>query len=102
MDSLFEIDEYGGYRYNDPDTSKEAALSVNATRLEELFLGVLARHPDGRTSHQVADALNIPLVSISPRTAPLVRKGKIYKAGERAGENGRMRTVWKLKEPSAQ
>lgn len=91
---LFQVDEHGAYRVRDPDTSKEAALSVKVSRLEQLFLEQLAKHQDiGLTAFQVSILCDVPLNSISPRTAPLKRKGKIYDSGER--RDGRI--VWKLR-----
>lgn len=91
---LFQVDEHGAYRCSDPDTSKEAALAVKVSRLEQLFIEQLTIHREiGLTAFQVALLCDVPLNSISPRTAPLKRKGKIYDSGER--RDGKI--VWKLR-----
>lgn len=90
---LFQVDEHGAYRYSDPETSKEAALAVKVNRLEQLFVEQLAKYPEGLTAFQVSILCDVPLNSISPRTAPLKRKGKIYDSGER--RDGKI--VWKLR-----
>ena len=41
------------YRRGDPDTSREAAEKVPATRLEKMVLDVIARFPQGVISDDV-------------------------------------------------
>lgn len=96
---LFNGPSPGAYRGPDPDTSVEAAYSVDATRLEALVVEALRRHPGGLTSHEMADELQLSLVTVSPRFAPLVRKKKVIDSGEkRAGGNGRRSIVWCLRQ----
>ena len=78
-------------RRTDPETSHEAAASVDTNALESLVLDELRGAVEGLTSHQVADRTGESLVSVSPRMAPLERKGLI----ERAGKRGR-RTIWRI------
>ena len=95
MDDLFE--GIGAYRWDDPDTSIEAAGSIDATRLEGIVLATLARHPAGLTSEEIADDNGIRIASITPRMAPLVRKELIVRTDEkRPGVSGRDRYVYKL------
>jgi len=42
------------------------------------------------TSHELAERLGLSLVTVSPRLAPLRRKGLVVEAGRRDG-----RTVWR-------
>jgi len=80
----------GAYRKTDPDTSKEAAPDVS--RLEGEVYAILRMRPS--TAEEVAVFLSKPLQSITPRIAPLVRKGFIYDTGERRpGASGRSRMV---------
>lgn len=76
-------------RRTDPATSHEAAASVDTTTLERLVLNALDTWGP-MTMHQVATALRLDLVTVSPRFAPLRRKGLI----ESIGRDGR-RTVWR-------
>lgn len=98
MSDLF--DGIGAYRWSDPDTSKEAAESVDVNRLEGIVLATLARYPDGLTSEQIAVKNGIALGSITPRMAPLKRKEKVIRTDEtRPGAGGSQRYVWKLAPP---
>lgn len=82
-------------RTNDPDTSKEAALVVDTSKLEALVYEVIARYPDGCIADDVERELNyLRSHSITPRFKPLIRKGFIYDTGERrkaaSGRNQRI------------
>lgn len=92
-----ETFEPGAARHTDPDTSHEAAASVNATKLEAKVLVSLGAAKDGLTSSESAGVLNIPVWSISPRFKPLASKGLIHDTGmRRKGPSGRKRIVWKI------
>jgi hypothetical protein len=88
----------GAARHTDPPTSKAAAKSVDATDLEGLVINWLRKQPVtvGATAEEMAAGLQMPLNTISPRTAPLQRKKLIYDSGEkRKGVSGRSSIVWK-------
>lgn len=88
--------ERGAARNTDPQTSHEAAASVDATRLEAKVLAAINVAIDGLTSTEAAQVLNIPPWSISPRFRPLARKGLIHDTGmTRIGATGRRHIVWK-------
>ena len=75
-------------RASDPETSKDSARKVSRSTLEAVVLGVIrARGPI--TSHEIADYLEVPLVAVSPRIAPLRRKGLVKGGAIRDG-----RTEW--------
>ena len=84
-------------RATDPSTSHEAAASVNATRLESIILDKLKRYPSpGATTHELAQALGLELVSISPRMKPLKDKGLVCDTGFRVrGISGRRQIIWR-------
>lgn len=83
-------------RATDPETSHAAAASVEPTELELLVLAALGVRPRGCTSSELSDFLGIERVSVSPRLAPLARKGLIEASGERRrGPSGRSQIVWK-------
>lgn len=89
--------ETGAARNTDPQTSHEAAASVDATRLEAKVVGAIGAAADGLTITETAEILNISPWSISPRFKPLVRKGLIHDSGEkRVGATGRKHIVWKV------
>ena len=81
------------YRRGDPDTSREAAEKVPATRLEKMVLDVIARFPEGVISDDVrricAEEFNVTSYSsITARYKALEEKGLIEFNGKRAGKSG--------------
>ena len=102
--SLFD---YGNARHTDPETSKAAAKSINATKLEQLVLDVLSQHGP-LTPEEVTKALDRPIDSITPRFRPLLDKNMIVELrgadGEcvtRPGSSGRQRQVYALQSDHA-
>src|SRR4029434_9747128 len=91
-------------RGSDPDTSYDAAHHVRGARanhLEGLVVQALRLRPGGRTSHELVEITNIDWNTITPRIAPLVRKGIVYDTGRRRkGPAGRVCIVWDLIEKS--
>lgn len=88
-------EEFGLARNTDPDTSHDAAHSFDAAELELIVWNTLYQWGP-MTSEQVAEFLNINLVSISPRFRPLVNKGAIIDTGEkRRNRSGRSAILWK-------
>jgi hypothetical protein len=87
-------------RNTDPDTSHEAAKSMEgeqATKREAQVLAVLKQYPNGLTSHGICKMSGLSWNTATPRIAPLVRKGFVYDSGERRQDTGTRRAciVWK-------
>lgn len=76
-------------RHSDPATSKAAAKRVKGVTLESLVLKALEFR--NMTGKEIAVHTGVPLNSVTPRLAPLRRKGLIYAYAGRGGE-----TVWKI------
>jgi hypothetical protein len=71
-------------RTTDPDTSMDAAEKVDSTKLEQQVYEVIAKYPDGCIAEEVMSHFpNHGIQTISPRYAPLIRKGFIEDTGER-------------------
>ena len=97
-------------RKTDPETSHIAAELVDAARLEGLVLDAIREcrldfNPHGMHCDEIWRAVrmmnpgeDIPLQSITPRIAPLKRKGLIVVVGRRLGDKGRPRDVLDLAE----
>ncbi len=81
-------------RNTDPETSHAAAHETNAQRLEKIVLEYLATHGPSNTK-EIAAGTETRLVSISPRMAPLKRKGLVRLTGERRDRA----QVWELRAP---
>jgi Fic family protein len=92
----------GRFRNNDPDTSREAAMKLDATRLQQIVLNTLGQFPSGLTAHEVADITGIALVTISPRMKPLEEKGAVERVGKRVPQGyTRKQTVWCIRKEAA-
>jgi hypothetical protein len=87
-------------RTNDPDTSHAAANSVDTSQLESMVYEVISKYPDGCIADDVERELaNLRSHSITPRFAPLMRKGFIFDTGERRmASSGRSQRVVKVTE----
>ena len=98
MDRFFGTEPKMMVRTTDPDTSMEAAEKVDSTKLEQLVYEVIAKHPDGCTSEELmAHFPNHGVQTISPRFAPLIRKGFIEDTGERRrSSTGRSQRVMRV------
>ena len=85
-------------RTEDADTSHQAAEKIDSTKLEQMVYEVIAKHPNGCTSDEIMKYFpGHGVQTISPRYAPLLRKGYIYDTGERKqGSSGRSQRVMKI------
>ncbi len=86
---------YALARNDDPDTSHEAAASINTTRIERIVLEAFWKSPGGLIAEEVALLTRLPLNTVTPRIAPLVRKGYIIPIGKRKSSSGRNQRVHK-------
>lgn len=95
--NLFDNPPVGRARLADPDTSKAAAKTVTAESLEAIVLSCLRKHPEGLTTHELAEHTGLSLVTVSPRMAPLRKKNLVRDSGERRATGTRSKAiVWKL------
>ena len=84
MERFFGTAPFKLVRTTDPDTSMDAAEKVDSTTLEQQVYEVIAKHPDGCIAEEVMSHFpNHGVQTISPRFAPLLRKGLIEDTGER-------------------
>lgn len=98
FDQIFGTNPKMMVRSSDPETSHQAAASVDSTHLEMLVYEVIAKHPNGCTSDEImAYFPDRGVQTISPRYAPLIRKGFIEDSGERRkGNLGKSQRVLKV------
>ena len=82
----------------DPKTSLAAAHSMkgkNASSIAKKVAAAVSNSEDGLTSSQIQQITGIKHESLTPRLAPLRRKGIIADSGKRRlGESGREQIVW--------
>jgi hypothetical protein len=83
-------------RASDPQTSHDAAASLQSTELEFRVLDALVTgFANGATSIQLAEHLHMAPWSVSPRMRPLCEKGFVMDSGRRlTGTSGRKSIVW--------
>ena len=98
FDRIFGTSPKELVRTTDPDTSHQAAVSVDTSKLEALVYEVIAKHPEGCIADDVEHELAyLRSHSVTPRFAPLIRKGFIYDTGERRkASSGRSQRVMKV------
>jgi len=97
-------EEHGAARRNDPETSHEAAESLDTTRLQGIVLDALREARHGLITHEIAHRTGISWGTITPRMKPLVKKKLVYDTGRRRSWYGspgnpastRMSIVWQL------
>jgi len=84
-------------RTTDPDTSHEAAATVDTTRLEALVYKAICKYKDGCIADDIErDLAYLRSNTITPRFATLIRKGFIVDTGERRiAASGRSQRVVK-------
>jgi hypothetical protein len=88
-------------RHTDPDTSHESAASINASRIEMIVLEEFKGAAKGLTADELAKRLpGLPLNTITPRIAPLVRKGYLMPTGRRKASSGRSQRVLEYVDPA--
>lgn len=82
-------------RHSDPSTSHDAARSLSTTHLEDLvFDAVRDSGSVGVTLDDLVQITNLEKVTVSPRLAPLERKGLVFRQGKRPGHSSRQQTIW--------
>lgn len=89
-------------RVSDPDTSREAALSIDTSRMEAMVLEAIAQFPEGCIADDLKAMFpHIRRHSLMPRIAPLLRCGAIIDTGERrmAASGRNQRVVKFIPEP---
>ena len=84
MERFFGTEPFKMVRKDDPETSMDAAEKVDSTTLERQVYEVIAKYPDGCIAEEVMSHFpNHGVQTISPRFAPLLRKGLIQDTGKR-------------------
>ena len=99
MSDLFYTPPHELHRTTDPDTSAEAANSIDPTKSEKRCYSLCAESGEkGITNSEAAAALNKLPNATSPRWRPLARKNLIVDSGERRKSlvTNRREIVWKI------
>jgi len=98
MHTIFGTDPKYLARTDDPDTSHEAAESVDTTALEALVYSAIYMHPNGCIQDDILVMYpNKPYSSITARFRALLDKRLIEDTGQRRkGRSGRNQRVVKI------
>ena len=88
-------------RRTDPDTSRDAANSIDVTILERVVYEAFCRYTGGCIADDIVQALPYMRAhTIIPRFAPLLRKGLLVDTGERRRSiSGRYQRVMEAVRP---
>jgi len=85
-------------RNTDPQTSHDAAATVDLAPLQEAVVSVLDRRGvTGATTLEIANSTGLPRVSVSPRMKPLEGAGLVFRTSRRRGGG----VVWVSKKGAA-
>lgn len=88
-------------RRDGPETSKEAAASINTSHLEQIVLGAIMMHTEGATQDDVLQTLShrgYAYSSVTARFRSLLDKKLVLDTGEkRKGKSGRSQRVLKVR-----
>ena len=93
---MYENEEHGGAREQDPDTSHDAARKVRPLALQIRIVKILEYVGHGLITHEMADLEKIVFHgqkphgwgSFSPRIKKMVEKGLLYDTGEKRKDRG--------------
>jgi len=83
----------GAVRRSDPETSREAAQSIDANSIEGRVYQYLIDHGPAILD-DLASGMKLDKVTVSPRLKPLERAGMVVRGQTRPGRSGRPQTTW--------
>jgi DNA-binding MarR family transcriptional regulator len=84
----------GAVRHDDPETSKEAAQSIDAGSLEGRVHQYLLDH-GASILDEICKGMKLDKVTVSPRLRPLEKAGLVTRDGSRPGFSLRPQTIWR-------
>ena len=83
-------DDEGGYRRDDPPTSKKAARGIRVGPIMRKILNALSHINHPLNGWEASCHLNLPTITVVPRLAPMRRLGLITETGTRPGPPPKM------------
>ena len=95
---IFGTNPFKLFRPNDPETSREAAETVDTTKLEKMVYEAIKQYgKEGCISDQVLDKFpSYPYSSVTARYKALIDKNLVFVDGTREGRSGRKQRVMKV------
>lgn len=98
MDKFFGSPVFKLHRKDSPETSIDAAQTLDTKKMESLVYEAIKGFPDGCISDEILEMYpNYPYSSITARYKSLLDKGFIEITGTREGRSGRKQRVMKCK-----
>jgi hypothetical protein len=96
MDRFFGSPAFKLHRKDSPETSVDAAHSVDTKKLENMVYEAIKGFPDGCISDQILEMYpDYPYSSITARYRSLLDKGYIEIIGTRVGRSGKKQRIMK-------
>ena len=101
FDNIFGTDPIKLFKRDGPDTSEDAAKSLDTSRLEQIVYEVACKYPNGCILEDFEKELShMRVCSISPRISTLIEKGYLMDTGERKkASSGRNQRIIKVVKP---
>lgn len=103
MSRMSELIYPGAPGFKVPGRSEDAAKTVrpSAAKLRALVLARIGQCPNGKTADEIAEHLNLSILSVRPRVSELNRNGDIQPTGQRQkNASGMTASVWQIAPPS--
>lgn len=86
-----------GFKAQGPSEDAARTMRPTAARLRALVLARIGQSPNGTTADEIAEHLNLSILSVRPRVSDLNRHGDIQPTGQRRkNESGMTATVWRI------
>ena len=99
MDNFFGTAPFKLHRKDSPETSVDAAHSVDTKKLENMVYEAIKGFPDGCISDQILEMYpDYPYSSITARYRSLLDKGYIEIIGARVGRSGKKQRIMRVKQ----
>jgi hypothetical protein len=89
-----------GFKVPGPSEQAAEAMGSTANKMRASVLAKIAECPNGATADEIAEQLNLSILSVRPRVSELNRNGEIEQTGaRRRNASGMTATVWRIARP---
>ena len=86
-----------GFKVSGPSEDAAKSARPSAAKLRASVLAKIAECSNGATADEIAEQLNLSILSVRPRVSELNRNGEIEQTGaRRRNASGMTATVWRI------
>lgn len=86
-----------GFKVSGPSEDAAKSMAGSAAKLRATVLAQIAACPSGATADEIAQQLNVSILSVRPRVSELKRNGQIEPTGaRRRNASGMSASVWRV------